>query len=122
MTDLKITGKVAQFGNAMIAEVSEKLLGQFVDCLEKTLVAQQGEEAAPSGGRAEEEGDERTSRREAGGERGGTRRDRSFSSALAQSRRPSTSSSLPEDPWPKDSSRHSSLLVVVGLVIYRLVR
>ena len=49
VTDLKITGKVAQFGNAMIAEVSEKLLGQFVDCLEKTLVAQQGEEAAPSG-------------------------------------------------------------------------
>jgi len=38
-TDLKISGKVAQFGNAMIAEVSEKLLGQFVDCLELKLTA-----------------------------------------------------------------------------------
>lgn len=36
-TDLKITGKVAQFGSGMIAEVSEKLLGQFVDCLETKL-------------------------------------------------------------------------------------
>ena len=36
-TDLKISGKIAQFGSSMIAEVSEKLLGQFVDCLEGKL-------------------------------------------------------------------------------------
>jgi carbon monoxide dehydrogenase subunit G len=36
-TDLKISGKIAQFGNSMIAEVSEKLLGQFADCLESKL-------------------------------------------------------------------------------------
>ncbi|MHB1712270.1 MAG: SRPBCC family protein [Acidimicrobiales bacterium] len=36
-TDLKISGKLAQFGSSMIAEVSEKLLGQFVTCLESTL-------------------------------------------------------------------------------------
>ena len=36
-TDLKISGKIAQFGSGMIAEVSEKLLGQFVDCLEAKL-------------------------------------------------------------------------------------
>jgi hypothetical protein len=36
-TDLKISGKIAQFGGSMIAEVSEKLLGQFVDCLEGKL-------------------------------------------------------------------------------------
>jgi hypothetical protein len=40
-TDLKISGKIAQFGNSMIAEVSEKLLGQFVDCLEGKLATQQ---------------------------------------------------------------------------------
>jgi uncharacterized protein len=38
-TDLKITGKIAQFGSGMIQEVSKKLLGQFVDCLESKLTA-----------------------------------------------------------------------------------
>ena len=37
-TDLKISGKVAQFGKGMIAEVSEKLIGQFVDCIEQRLL------------------------------------------------------------------------------------
>lgn len=36
-TDLKISGKVAQLGGGMIKEVSTKLLGQFVGCLEKKL-------------------------------------------------------------------------------------
>ncbi|MFF3442610.1 SRPBCC family protein [Streptosporangium sp. NPDC002721] len=36
-TDLKISGKIAQFGGGMIKEVSGKLLGQFVDCLEGKL-------------------------------------------------------------------------------------
>jgi carbon monoxide dehydrogenase subunit G len=31
-TELKISGKIAQFGAGMIQEVSEKLLGQFVGC------------------------------------------------------------------------------------------
>lgn len=38
-TDLKISGKIAQFGNAMIVEVSEKLLDQFVTNLESKLAA-----------------------------------------------------------------------------------
>jgi carbon monoxide dehydrogenase subunit G len=38
-TDLKISGKVAQFGSGMMKQVSEKLLGQFVDCLESKLAA-----------------------------------------------------------------------------------
>ncbi|MCW2600891.1 MAG: putative rane protein [Frankiales bacterium] len=37
-TDLKISGKLAQFGSGMIAEVSNKLLGQFVEELEKQVV------------------------------------------------------------------------------------
>ena len=36
-TDLKISGRIAQFGSGMIAKASEKLLGQFVECLEDKL-------------------------------------------------------------------------------------
>jgi carbon monoxide dehydrogenase subunit G len=36
-TDLKIVGKLAQFGGGMLQQVSEKLLGQFVDSLEEKL-------------------------------------------------------------------------------------
>jgi uncharacterized protein len=36
-TDLKVTGRPAQFGRSMIADVSAKLLGQFADCLAGTL-------------------------------------------------------------------------------------
>jgi carbon monoxide dehydrogenase subunit G len=38
-TDLKIVGKLAQFGSGMLQQVSEKLLGQFVESLEAKLVA-----------------------------------------------------------------------------------
>jgi carbon monoxide dehydrogenase subunit G len=37
VTDLKITGKPAQFGRGMIADVSGKLLGQFAECLAREL-------------------------------------------------------------------------------------
>src|SRR5690606_33861590 len=36
-SDLVVTGRVAQFGRGMIADVSTKLLGQFTDCLSRTL-------------------------------------------------------------------------------------
>ncbi len=36
-TDLKIVGKLAQFGSGMLQQVSEKLLGQFVESLEAKL-------------------------------------------------------------------------------------
>ena len=45
VTDLKLSGKVAQFGRGVMADVSEKLLGQFVTCLEAKL----GEQAASAG-------------------------------------------------------------------------
>ena len=45
-TDLTITGKVAQFGRGVLADVSAKLLGQFVDCLESNVL---GEGSAPPG-------------------------------------------------------------------------
>jgi uncharacterized protein len=36
-TDLTVTGRPAQFGRGLMQEVSDKLLGQFVDCLTKEL-------------------------------------------------------------------------------------
>jgi hypothetical protein len=38
-TDLTITGKVAQFGRGAMADISNKLLGQFVENLETTVLA-----------------------------------------------------------------------------------
>ena len=38
-TDLKVVGKLAQFGSSMLQQVSEKLLGQFVESLEAKLAA-----------------------------------------------------------------------------------
>jgi len=49
-TDLKITGRVAQFGSGVINEISAKLLGQFVECLEGKLTSEPTpipEEATP---------------------------------------------------------------------------
>ena len=39
VTDLTVTGKVAQFGRGVLAEVSAKLIGQFVDTLEADIAA-----------------------------------------------------------------------------------
>jgi len=41
VTDLKVSGKVAQFGRGVMQDVSEKLLGQFADCLEGKMAALQ---------------------------------------------------------------------------------
>jgi uncharacterized protein len=38
-TDLNITGKPAQFGRGVIQDVSDKLLGQFTECLESKIGA-----------------------------------------------------------------------------------
>ena len=55
-TDLTVTGKVAQFGRGVLADVSAKILTQFVDNLEQTVlvddaptpVADVAAEAAPA--------------------------------------------------------------------------
>ncbi|MBU3701286.1 MAG: carbon monoxide dehydrogenase [Acidimicrobiia bacterium] len=46
-TDLTVTGKVAQFGRGVMADVSAKLLGQFVDNLEQTVLADAATASAP---------------------------------------------------------------------------
>jgi len=47
-TDLKITGKVAQFGRGVMQDVSEKLLGQFAECLATKLESTSALEAVAS--------------------------------------------------------------------------
>jgi carbon monoxide dehydrogenase subunit G len=42
-TDLAITGKPAQFGRGVMQDVSDKLLGQFVACLEQRLASPEPE-------------------------------------------------------------------------------
>ena len=39
VTDLSITGKVAQFGRGVLVDVSSKLMGQFVENLERDVLA-----------------------------------------------------------------------------------
>lgn len=43
VTDLAVTGKPAQFGRGVMQDVSDKLLGQFISCIERQLA---GGEAA----------------------------------------------------------------------------
>lgn len=52
-TDLKIVGKLAQFGSGMLQQVSEKLLGQFVESLEAEL-ATSGAAEVPASTNGEE--------------------------------------------------------------------
>ena len=48
-TDLTITGKIAQFGRGALADVSDKLLKQFVVNLESTVLAQEIANTAGAG-------------------------------------------------------------------------
>lgn len=48
VTDLNVTGKPAQFGRGVMQDVSDKLLGQFVDCLAGKLAAGENPTEAPT--------------------------------------------------------------------------
>jgi carbon monoxide dehydrogenase subunit G len=50
VTDLTVTGRVAQFGRGVLADVSAKLVNQFLDCLETDVL--RNESPPPAGGRA----------------------------------------------------------------------
>ena len=52
-TDLTVTGKVAQFGRGVLADVSAKLLDQFVDNLEQTVLVDGAAAPAPAPAAAE---------------------------------------------------------------------
>ena len=47
-TDLNITGKVAQFGRGVMADVSSKLLGQFASNLERDVLSGNGADTSSS--------------------------------------------------------------------------
>jgi carbon monoxide dehydrogenase subunit G len=49
-TELAITGRPAQFGRGVMADVADKLLGQFADCLAHELAADRQPEAAEQPG------------------------------------------------------------------------
>ena len=51
LTDLALSGRVAQFGRGVISDVSGKLIGQFADRLEREIT-QGGTAAAPAGASA----------------------------------------------------------------------
>src|SRR3712207_2990438 len=46
-TDMKLTGRAAQFGRGIAQDVATKMLGQFADCLEREITGDTGEGAAP---------------------------------------------------------------------------
>ena len=48
LTDLTVTGKVAQFGRGVLADVSGKLLDQFVDALESDVLSGGSAASAPA--------------------------------------------------------------------------
>jgi carbon monoxide dehydrogenase subunit G len=53
VTDMKITGRPAQFGRGVISDVADKIIGQFASCVASKLQAEDApaqETAAPSGG------------------------------------------------------------------------
>jgi hypothetical protein len=52
-TELAVTGRPAQFGRGVMVDVSNKLLGMFADCLERTLAAGQAAPVAAARGAAE---------------------------------------------------------------------
>ena len=56
-TDLSVTGKVAQFGRGVMAEVSAKLMAEFVENLERTVLVP---ELPETGGSAEAPAEEST--------------------------------------------------------------
>jgi len=53
-TDLTVTGKVAQFGRGVMADVSRKLMGQFADNLSDLISTADGEAAAEAGSTPED--------------------------------------------------------------------
>jgi uncharacterized protein len=55
-TDLHVTGRPAQFGRGMLADVSDKLIAQFAGCLAETITGpapSAADEAPPAGTAAE---------------------------------------------------------------------
>ncbi|MCU1363638.1 MAG: carbon monoxide dehydrogenase subunit [Acidimicrobiaceae bacterium] len=57
-TDLTISGKVAQFGRGVLADVSAKMLDQFVANLESKVLVEKSESASQDGASANDSGND----------------------------------------------------------------
>jgi len=64
VTDLTVTGRPAQFGRGVLAEVGDRLVGQFADCLARRLAGPPAQAPQQTGG--EETGSEEPGREEPG--------------------------------------------------------
>jgi len=103
-TDLQITGKVAQFGRGVLADVSAKLLTQFVECLERTVLADAPAaepepavaEAAPSRGAPTTEGSEAAKPVAA----------KPVSTAAPQGAKPAAAATAPQGQKPAAAATH----------------
>jgi hypothetical protein len=62
-TDMKLTGRAAQFGRGIAQDVATKMLGQFASCLEEEITGGP-EEGAAAAATAEPTGEENGSRQE----------------------------------------------------------
>src|SRR5205807_1897469 len=72
LTDLAVTGRVAQFGRGVLADVSAKLLGQFVNCLESTVLVEGGNPGHGNGSADNPAGDGASGGASGGGSGGGS--------------------------------------------------
>jgi hypothetical protein len=97
-TELTVTGRVAQFGRGVLGEVSNKLLGQFVECLESTVLS------APSTGSVPAENGEAPAASEGASSRDGSR----------GAGGPASSSGSAETVDPEEAGGSVDLLKVVG--------
>jgi uncharacterized protein len=73
-TDMKLTGRAAQFGRGIAQDVATKMLGQFADCLEREISGGPAEgAAAASAAQTETSGDGAASQEEESPAAGGIR-------------------------------------------------
>ena len=134
VTDLAITGKPAQFGRGVMQDVSDKLLGQFVACLEQRFAAaaRRGPPSRPAEPAAEPE-PTLTDETAAGGRRGPTPAPDRPTDGSSGGRAPTPTSAKKDDALDLGSAvlpvlartywKHAlAALVVVVLVIARWLR
>jgi hypothetical protein len=109
-TDLRISGRIAQFGSGMIKEVSAKLLGQFADCLEGKLAGSPAL-ATPATG-------------EAGGTPGAATADAGAAAGTAPAAGAAPAASAGQAPAQtpaQEEPAHLDLMKIAGASVYKRV-
>ncbi|HEY8525239.1 MAG TPA: SRPBCC family protein [Acidimicrobiales bacterium] len=112
VTDLKITGRVAQFGRGVLADVSAKLLDQFAGCLAEKLKGDGAGEAAAGAGE-----DEAGGGADAGAASGGGGAAGSSSSSSSGSTATAPAGTEPVDLLAAGGAPVAKRLIPIGIVI-----